>query len=153
MSVDVAVCGGCDSERSVASKLRIVSNYFSGLGYEGYCGMVSPSAFAVLSLTTGSSVVGCSTGRSLRALQDFVHIRAGATVQIFKVLAVRHQAAFLSELPGPVDGRKPACVRQHYDLRAMCSEEGTFQHEDAIGTVHGLQSRVQVSKVKFSLCW
>lgn len=43
--------GGCYSMTSSASSRSV-------------CGIVSPSAFAVLRLTTSSNVVGCSTGRS-----------------------------------------------------------------------------------------
>jgi hypothetical protein len=53
------------------------------------CGIVKPSALAVLRLITSSNFVGCSTGRSAAGtLQDLIHVESCAPVQILKVRAI-----------------------------------------------------------------
>src|SRR4030095_8096004 len=56
------------------------------------CGIVRPSAFAVFRLTTSSNFVGGEVTR-FGALQDPVHERGGAPLQIEKVWAIGHEPA------------------------------------------------------------
>src|ERR1017187_4506950 len=71
--------------------------------------ITSPTSFAVFRLKTSSSFVGCSTGRSagLAPLEDFVHIRGGASEQIRQARPVGHQAPILHKLPRGVHCREP----------------------------------------------
>src|SRR5438093_5417210 len=98
------------------------------------CGIVSPSALAVLRLTTTSNFVGCSTGRSagLAPLRIFVYVYSNPGCEILEIRTVRHEAARLDEL-APLVGRWRSCPDGQIDERVTLTEEiGIGGHEDGI---------------------
>ena len=84
------------------------------------CGIVSPSAFAVLRLMTSSNLRRLLDGQvgGLGALEDLVHEDRRASPDRNGAGPVRHEAPGLDILPEPMDRRQPVlCL----ELREPCS--------------------------------
>ena len=66
-------------------------------------GTSRPSALVAFRFITGSNLIGCSIGRSLRfgPLQDLVHVPNGAPKQVFLARAIGHQPPVIGVLPEP----------------------------------------------------
>ena len=69
-------------------------------------GIVRPSSFAVLRLTTNSNLIGCSTGRSvggIGASEDLVDVDRGTPLHLGNIYSIGHEPTWLNKHPELID--------------------------------------------------
>src|SRR5438876_10034176 len=110
------------------------------------CGMVSPSAFAVLRLITSSNFVGCSIGKSagLAPLEDLVHVARGAFHESVKIRPVAQEATGAYPRSPTSDAGYPLLVDK-------LQEAGTAEVHESRGDDHKRVGTCACSRLKGSV--
>ena len=68
-------------------------------------------------------------------LQDLIHVRRGAPVNVDHLGSVGHEAAGVRKFPQVSDQRQPIAGREVHDLFSVTKEHGVGQHEDSTGAL------------------
>jgi hypothetical protein len=112
------------------------------------CGIVRPSAFAVLRLITKSNFVGCCTGSSagLAPLRILVHVAGTTPQQVGVVGPIRHQPPGRHVILEQVDRWKASLYRQLRNSCAMNASQGVSIHLNRIraGASRGFEGPLQL---------
>ena len=113
-------------------------------------GILSPSALAVLRLTTSSNFVGCWMGRSLGfgALQNLIDVPRCAPVHVGEIGRVAQEGAVDAPLSGTSNDWKSGLSGMPKDRRSLRCEKGAVQEEEGLNV-----SLSQRRERAFNITW